>query len=887
VCEEIQTDLECNALQGTCQWLAGPSLEEARRHGPELYTVVPDDFQPLDIVPSETTQAAVVADESPRRVLGAQRNLVLDCTGASMSVGTVPTASIAVPGQGWSLDLAGVFTSSPPSALTVTVSAQPSALGSWVVWNATTNQLEGSPPVGIGRLGKSTVVSLAASDECLQTAVTTVTVTVNSDPVRAKQIAQVVMDVSSTDEQTIGLALESVFVDDDMDVLTFTLKQALSSPDGALSDPPAGVTLVESTTQSTALPTLPAQRAFHVHITPSPADAGTTLYLAVLASDGVSSVTPEARFSVHFVTHCQVTAFTAWTTCTKLCDGGVQNRTRTVTVDPVGDLATECPDLDEEQECNTDHCATAPTVQTNLRFVGLNLSSATDAGLADALVDELANITTVDASLITVTIQSGGVIEQAASSSGGGGARMLAGIGADAPGSIAPTLIPVVEALVNILVPSSVGTSSQLVAQSLDAAVKGGSLGSAISAILNAAGFASVQVTIASVSVSSQRVVANERPLPRNRVVVVSRSRLDTVLELDGIDLDGQPLTTFVFAQPSATSGRLFQLSQVFSDFGYEPIAGVELTGLSPSNASLVTGSRSRVAFKAERDTPEPDGAYGFVTHLVGDGITYSVPGLTWLVPEHRRLLQARFNVNASGWSIRDNSDKELLKPSGGILHETYVDGELDRYVMGIEAMINPNSAGLDRAQWAFEAPSSFGGNLAGAYGGALEFTLGIFEGAFEGSDPFELRVPLVELLCASCGGRNGVRLGHYATLAELAPIITAPAVVRIPLVASQWQRKPDTITEAWKPVSECELLTVLSGLTGLRIRGDLTPDHEAVALDSVGFVSADSSDVSADPTVNVIRSRVERDGLPLDCRFALTGDIATGGTNAVQLTLA
>ena len=53
--------------------------------------------------------------------------------------------------------------------------------------------------------------------------------------------------------------------------------------------------------------------------------------------------------------HCQVSSFTAWSTCTKTCGGGKQSRSRTV-VSSAQHGGYTCPFLAEDRSCNTDAC---------------------------------------------------------------------------------------------------------------------------------------------------------------------------------------------------------------------------------------------------------------------------------------------------------------------------------------------------------------------------------------------------------------------------------------------------------------------------------------------------------------------------------------------------
>jgi hypothetical protein len=54
--------------------------------------------------------------------------------------------------------------------------------------------------------------------------------------------------------------------------------------------------------------------------------------------------------------NCQVSDWSEWSMCSKMCGGGMQFRTRTVTQQPMnGGMA--CPALRETRACNTQACA--------------------------------------------------------------------------------------------------------------------------------------------------------------------------------------------------------------------------------------------------------------------------------------------------------------------------------------------------------------------------------------------------------------------------------------------------------------------------------------------------------------------------------------------------
>ncbi len=93
----------------------------------------------------------------------------------------------------------------------------------------------------------------------------------------------------------------------------------------------------------------------------------------------------------------------------------------------------------------------------------------------------------------------------------------------------------------------------------------------------------------------------------------------ELVIKLRGYDADGDELTATI-APGDITAGKLYQLSQVYSDYGYEPKLGDEM-----SSSSIVTGSNNRIVFTPNRDSPQPRNApWRQFTYTVNDGTTTS-----------------------------------------------------------------------------------------------------------------------------------------------------------------------------------------------------------------------------------------------------------------------
>ena len=75
-------------------------------------------------------------------------------------------------------------------------------------------------------------------------------------------------------------------------------------------------------------------------------------------------------------------------------------------------------------------------------------------------------------------------------------------------------------------------------------------------------------------------------------------------------------LTTTITSLPAV--GTLYQISQIFSDYGYQPQRGMALTAASPSNPVVITGSKYRLVYVPPWNTNAPLGQVR--VPLVGTG---------------------------------------------------------------------------------------------------------------------------------------------------------------------------------------------------------------------------------------------------------------------------
>lgn len=332
---------------------------------------------------------------------------------------------------------------------------------------------------------------------------------------------------------------------------------------------------------------------------------------------------------------------------------------------------------------------------------------------------------------------------------------------------------------------------------------------------------------VASVAIGVNAVGVNsDIPIAFHQLVTVEPNG-DAVIRLTGYDYDGDVLTYKIQTAPK--SGKLFQLSQVYSAYGYNPKSGIQIN----DGDTIVTGSNNRVYYQR----PTPDSAtnskWDTFTFLVHDGKRKSNIANVTLVPPSGNLVGSNFLLGNEDWTITGN------KAVTSAIFEPYSRGpQLSHYVLSTDDKINvQKSGGPDTSLWYFNAPSKFLGNLGISYGGYLKFTLSAFSGDFKNSNG---NSNLVEIECSSCVGPigKGIRLVFPINAAK-GNFDGSTLGFSIPLDESKgWLKDPQNSLVAWTPPSRCDLIQVLSRLTAVRILGDWTSWYESVAIDDVAFIN-------------------------------------------------
>ena len=327
-------------------------------------------------------------------------------------------------------------------------------------------------------------------------------------------------------------------------------------------------------------------------------------------------------------------------------------------------------------------------------------------------------------------------------------------------------------------------------------------------------------------------------PIALDKLVVMPPDSQGIVIRLQRVEKSGKQLICVISQLPAR--GTLYQLSNVYSSHGYEPIQGKQIT----ANNTTVTGSNNRVYYKQakQRVCSEHADRFSYTVnvhaHAKGDAQANNPhpananEGTVTIVDPIGTIVCSEFLLGADGWTIIGNKASvsapiyEPYSRNNFINHYIYATDNHNH--ISTTKPTTPTISQRDKALWYFNAPSKMLGNKGIAYGGYISFTMSIFAGD---TQKMNQGVNLVELECGRCGYNMGYPMPTN-------PIINNMASFKLELTeTSIWQKVTQDTTTSHKGPSKCEFIQVLSQLSGLRILGDLTSWTETVALDNVYII--------------------------------------------------
>lgn len=323
-------------------------------------------------------------------------------------------------------------------------------------------------------------------------------------------------------------------------------------------------------------------------------------------------------------------------------------------------------------------------------------------------------------------------------------------------------------------------------------------------------------------------------PLSLHSVAQVSAGG-EVVISLQGYDQDiGTQLTATITKLP--TDGKLYQLSDVHSKYGYDPKKGVEITSVPTTVVDAAKG-KTRVLYVRPSVDREGAGDFDRIEYTVADATVTATAGTVVIVGDGVNFRASDFSADSEGWTIEGNR-----VAGSSVTHEASSRGSLNHYVYGTDDSLNM-AGGNDQDLWYFSAPSKFTGWQGAYYGGDMKFTMSSFSGDFSASN-LNAGTYLVKLFCQQCDTNKGVTIGFPMSATSFDGSTKTFTISMVETAG--WLRDPENTLEAWTVPTKCDFVEVLSGLTSVQILGDFTKWYESVSLDDVSF--GKSSAVSSIP---------------------------------------
>lgn len=158
-----------------------------------------------------------------------------------------------------------------------------------------------------------------------------------------------------------------------------------------------------------------------------------------------------------------------------------------------------------------------------------------------------------------------------------------------------------------------------------------------------------------------------------------------------------------------------------------------------------------------------------------------------------------------------------------------------------------------DKSLWYFKAPPKYLGNHGIAYGGELSFSLSGVSGDFDLKNYNSLsNLNAVVLECKICDHGRGITLAYpLSAQSDISLALSSSSSsssfinnldFHIGLTETGgWVKDSKSSLIAWSAPSQCDMIQVLSNVSGMYILGDLTTWYETVALDSVMIANTKS----------------------------------------------
>lgn len=269
--------------------------------------------------------------------------------------------------------------------------------------------------------------------------------------------------------------------------------------------------------------------------------------------------------------------------------------------------------------------------------------------------------------------------------------------------------------------------------------------------------------------------------------------------------------------------GSFYQLSYIFSKYGYVPYQGKEII-----NSSVITGTKGRFVYRLKNVNSYQinNGMIDNVNIIVRFVDNYKKPGVLSgkiiFLPKSGTFVSSDFLLNRDGWKIMYNHP--IRTPIQNPTYCNWNHNDISMFITGTDNYVNLDKSHMyDKSLWYFKSPVKYNTDLSLAYLGWIDFSLVVLSGDFTKMNHLEL-VPIIKIACNNLFDF----IGYYSTM-----IFNNSANnihFHIKLDENLWNAP----YKNQRQISKQNFIRCLRDVNSFEILGDWTSGIETVGLDSV-----------------------------------------------------
>lgn len=269
--------------------------------------------------------------------------------------------------------------------------------------------------------------------------------------------------------------------------------------------------------------------------------------------------------------------------------------------------------------------------------------------------------------------------------------------------------------------------------------------------------------------------------------------------------------------------GEFYQLSYVFSRYGYVPYQGKKIT-----NSTVITGSKGRFVYylKNVNNYQANNGVIdrvNIVVHFIDNNKKPGVlSGRILFLPKSGTFVSSDFLLSDDDWKIIYNHP--IRTPMQVPTYCDWNHHDISMFITGTDNYIHlDKSHTYDTSLWYFMSPNKYHVDLSLAYNGWIDFSQVVLSGDLSKLNNLDL-FPIVKI---TCNNRQDT-IGYFST--RIINQMTSHFHFHIKLDEHLWstQYKMD------RQISKPAFIRCLANVNTFEILGDWTSGIETVGLDSV-----------------------------------------------------